>query len=346
MRVFAKYVNKVSSKNILTICLVAISVLYFLMCFAIRARAPFMHCGYLIIVKELTFALVLSSFSLFLQESLSNSLLKRTLTFIYAGGRVGGIFGAIIISGSIKLIGSIDSIFIYSLLSLLGALFVHFYISESKKSRTNKNEPKVVEIAPSSIENKPSYFLYHMISTGLFYTSILIIHYQYNVYFESYFENDDQMALFISQYTAVALTISLLIQILITNKLIQRWGLIGTGFIYNFLLLLSGVFLFFFPSIYASVFSRFVEIELRTAIRNPVDQLLQGEYKLNLRAQVKAITFGVCKPLGTVFSSFSIKAIGALFVGTTAVGLGNFSILGLYFVSFLLFSNSYRKENT
>jgi hypothetical protein len=126
------------------------------------------------------------------------------------------------------------------------------------------------------------------------------------------------------------------VQVLLVNRLVARFGLKGTHFIYT-ALLVAGLGLCLLPMTLASaVFGRLVEAELRFGLRNPVAQLLTNKFSKPLRIRVRAWSFGVLVPLGTLAASAGLAGAtrlggaGVAWFGGLAAAAYLLSSFGLY----------------
>jgi hypothetical protein len=128
--------------------------------------------------------------------------------------------------------------------------------------------------------------------------------------FEVSFANEQALASFIGRYTLFATSIAILIQFLLASRMIAKIGLSGTHMLYNIMLVFGFLSQFMVPGVGSAVFARFVETELRFAIRNPVNQLMTNLFSRDLRIVSRAITIGAVNPIAALMASFALMFVG------------------------------------
>lgn len=280
--------------------------------------------GLLFVGREVTLTLVMMHFGTFLQDFFTRVEMNRVMPIVYAGGRLGGIFGGALLTLLAGPLGLIHLALLYVVLVVIGISMVTWIV---------RVRPPVESVAdtfsdagvrgpvtggnPSQLEAEAlqslggflrfvwaSPLLYWLtVTTILFMACRWVLNYQYNSFFEQHFEDDVAMARFLGQYTQIALLLSLVLQLVVVSRLIAWLGIKGAHALYAGLLL-SGTMLNLLPmTFFSAVFSRLLEVELRFGLRNPVNQLMNNKFSKSLRIRVRAWSLGLLIPLSTLLVS-------------------------------------------
>jgi ATP/ADP translocase len=284
--------------------------------------------GLLFVTREIGLTMVLMHFGTFLQDYFLKRELNQIFPVIYAGGRVGGIFGGLIVGFLAQPIGTLNLVLITIVLtcvSWLGILAIGRLIAE-------RLEPED-ELEPTSAETNASKqqlpaatrveairgFLGQVFSVPLLFwltiTTLLfvicrwILAYQYTANFENHFADDVALAGFLGFYTQVALLISLFLQLFVVNRLVARLGVAKSHLIYTFAVAAGLLGNVLFSGLAVGVLSRFVEAELRFGLRNPLHQMLVNQFPKKMRIQVRGWSLGWLIPVGTLLASALIAGL-------------------------------------
>lgn len=121
--------------------------------------------------------------------------------------------------------------------------------------------------------------------------------------FDTHFGDADQMAKFLGTYSSWANVAAIALGLLVTPRLI-RW--LGVGFVNTtYAVATAGAYglLAVFPSLGAAVTARFVDSELKDALKTPLSALFYGAEAPRRRAEARAFVFGAVIPAATVTTS-------------------------------------------
>lgn len=266
--------------------------------------------GLFFLSREISFTLVLMHFGTFIQDYLTPDEMKRAIAFVYAGGRLGGIIGGFLLAMLVQWISLIDVALCYTALGIICLLLLG---SIYRKLGTPPLASKTSDLTLSGLgELKKlltpnSYLFWLSINIAVFIVFRWILNLQYNMSFEAYFDSDRAMAEFLGWYTAIAQFLSLVIQLFIIGRLIDKAGVVGTHLIYSILMMGTGVLNVWFNTFPVAVFNRMMETELRIALRNPVTILLTNCFEQHQRKIVRAWAIGMIIPLATMVSSLLLS---------------------------------------
>ncbi len=299
--------------------------------------------GMLFVTREVALTMILMHFGTFLQDYFVRNELNRILPVIYAGGRVGGILGGIVVGSLAPRWGTVNLVLITVALVLVAWVAVQ----RIYRTTAHRDEPDDPPLAcPSSGDPAPSRmtstrrFLYQVgtvpllgwltISTLCFVGCRWFMAYQYTAYFEVHFQDEAELAVFLGRYTQVALGISLLLQLFLVNRLVGWLGVSTTHLLYSLAMmggLLGNALAAGLPM---AVASRFIEAELRFGLRNPVHQMMANRFGRSMRILIRGWTLGLLIPIGTLIASAAIASLLKL-SGAAAVGIVG-TLLGLAYV--------------
>jgi ATP/ADP translocase len=291
--------------------------------------------GTFFIARELSFTLVIMHFGTFLQDYFTRVELNRILPIVYAGGRLGGVLGGLILALLTPWIGTLNLVGVYLGLGLLSWVVMN----QMKRPILSPHLAEEALDAPADTpESFKQFFFRSPLLFWMSFTTLLfilyrwILNYQYNAFFEGYFPSEAAMAEFLGWYTAIALTVSMLIQLFVINRVIAGIGLKGAHFVFS-LFLLGGMGLNLMPmTLTTAVFSRLLETEFRVGFRNPVHILITNLFPRIHRTRARAWLMGAVMPLGTLLASITLQFLqdGELLGNISAWGAG---IAVVYFIA-------------
>lgn len=311
--------------------------------------------------REIGITLMLMHFGTFLNDFFTRLELNRVFPVIYSGGRVGGIIGGFLLQHLAGPWGLVNLILVFVVCCLVGLGLIVLiarllsHVSHPEDHISDAGIHHVLGTADLEDEARRSargFLRFVWVSPLLFWitiTSILFIlcrwmlNFQYSEFFARHFSTDQDMAEFLGLYTQIALLGSLVVQVLVVNRLVDWIGLKGAHLVYGALLLLS-MFLCVGEMTFAlAVFSRLMETELRFGLRNPIMQLITNKFSKGLRVRVRAWSLGMVIPLATLLSSVLlgvlVRAGWAQWVALLGAGCGL-----LYLIGSVAMVRSFREE--
>jgi ATP/ADP translocase len=374
--VYLILVTQVSSAKMFQWILIAISAVW-LLAWALQGLAGLLAFGLLYVSREIALTMILMHFGTFLQDYFDREELNTVLPAIYAGGRIGGIFGGVVVWQVAAPLGT-NNLILGSIILLscayLGILWigdwqVHMHHAEPDQS-PNAVAGAYPQGTPSRGEQETNRtfarnwaglhgfslarayaFLSQVIHTPLLgwltATTLLfvvcrwLLVFQYSTVLESSFPNDSDLAAFLGIYTQVALCLSLLLQVFVVTRLVRFLGVGSTHLIYCFSVFACLATNFLTAGLATAVVSRFVETELRFGLRNPVNQMLVNRFPKTKRIAIRGWSLGFLIPVGTLIASLLIALVQSLgySFGIGALGL----LFGLsYLISGRKIDKAYR----
>lgn len=315
---------------------------------------PTRGLGVLLLGRELAFALVLLHFGAFLQDYFTRTELNRVMSFIYAGGRVGGMAGGAALEHLSGAVDPIDLLVVPVILLVVGIAAVAWLARRTATVPEPDDAPSVAvavpmatglavptaataaatttataaaTIAPRAVTPEEAVattatlggflgfvwrsplLFWITASTIVYFVCRACLNVQYSACFEQLLTDEAELARFLGRYTQAALAISLVLQLLVVNRLVAWLGMRGAQLTYAALVLVAAVACWGEMSLAAAVFVRFVEGELRFGLRNPVAQMIVNHFPKPLRTRARAWSLGVLIPLSTLAGSLLLVAL-------------------------------------
>jgi len=328
----------------------SIAFIFFASWLTYQIQGGTLPLGMLFITREIALTMVLMHFGTFLQDYFLRNELNRILPIIYAGGRVGGIFGGGVLGWLAERLGTIQLIplVVALLVTAWGAILwitraiatcdeeSELYRDSSLTATTAAPTSPVVLSRLQSIQKFLSQVWVCPLLGWLTATTLMFIGcrwflaYQYTSFFEVHFDNDVQLAAFLGRYTQYALFVSLILQLFVVNRMVGRLGVATTHTLYSVLVMIGLFGNALIAGLPMAVASRFLESELRFGLRNPVNQMMVNRFSKKMRIVVRGWSLGWLIPIATLMASGMIAVLVRI-GGPSAVAVGGM-VLGIAFV--------------
>lgn len=303
MLFYIRYSSFLSPKTIFVGILVISGLVFFaLYWFAVQFRYSIPY-GFFVMGKEVITAITLTHFTVFFQNSFQRKQISRIVATTFAFGRLGGVLGGFIVEKMTPVIGPVQLLLWLPIGFGMASILVLVLLPE-KPIRSKRKQ----RISKDILKSDGPLLKWHMASSTFYFASMLFLNYQYNLFFQKHFSSASEMNIFLAQYTQISLVVSFIFQTLMTSRLVKRIGLHRAFGLYNLTVLLAFAGLFIFPSLWTASFSRFVEIEWRTCLRNPVNQMIIALYDNAIRPFYKGLETGLIKPVGVLLSYVVVAA--------------------------------------
>jgi len=335
----------------------SIAFIFFASWLTYQIQGGTLPLGMLFITREIALTMVLMHFGTFLQDYFLRNELNRILPIIYAGGRVGGIFGGGVLGWLAERLGTIQLIplVVALLVAAWGAiLWITRVIAtcdeESELVASQTTMPPANSVAATAAVPTSPVVLSRLQSIQKFLSQVWVcpllgwltattllfigcrwfLAYQYTSFFEVHFDNDVQLAAFLGRYTQYALFVSLILQLFVVNRMVGRLGVATTHTLYSVLVMIGLFGNLLIAGLPMAVASRFLESELRFGLRNPVNQMMVNRFSKKMRIVVRGWSLGWLIPVATLIASGMIAVLVRI-GGPGAVAFGGM-VLGIAFV--------------
>ena len=288
----------------------------------------------LFVAREVALTLLLMHFGTYLQGHFTRDELSRVLPVAYAGGRVGGILGGVLLAQLSAPLGPVD--LLPGVVALLALAIAMVAFIARRVGPPQRNNEDTVESLPAEraacgsiagflrfARTDPVLF-WGTASSFLFMVARWFLNYQYSHYFAERFPDPSELAAFVGRYTQWALAGALLIQLFALNRIVAGAG-VGGAYLGLAILVGSAALASAVPmTLGLAIYCRLVETELRYGVRNPLMQLVTNAFSKPLRIRVRAWTMGLLTPAGTLAASGALAGlsrVGASMIGVVGLGV-------------------------
>jgi hypothetical protein len=303
--------------------------------------------GLLFAVREVAYTLVLMHFGTFLQDHFTRVEMNRVLAIVYAGGRTGGIAGGALLGLLPQRLGMENLLLLCAALALLAMGAVEAIARVRPEVQAAEDDAAAPELVPApgdgaaleraALGSVGGFLRYarHFpllwwisVATVIYTACRWLLHYQYSSFFEQHFDSDVAMARFLGQYTLIALTAALFLQVFVVGRVVAALGVAWSHMLYALLVALGLLGNALHASFGLALFSRAVENELRFGFRNPIHQLLVNAFSKPMRIRVRAWSLGFLIPISTFLAGAGLSLLapgaGVAWLGA-ALGAGYLS---------------------
>ncbi|GIW81164.1 MAG: hypothetical protein KatS3mg105_2971 [Gemmatales bacterium] len=304
----------------------------------------------LYIGRELSLTLVLLHFGTYLQDFFTRPELNRVLPIVYAGGRVGGMVGALLLELCSHRLGVVNLILVVEGLLAVAFVGIHWTTSRIKciDEPTSQARFTRLDTTPQAIwrlirSNRLMFWL--LITSFTFMVCRWLLNFLYNSFFEQYFieynfiawleSAEDEpdtvdMAQFLGRYTWIALFGSLVMQLFVVNRLVERLGIGAAHFVYAALVASALSVSAWTMTLPIAICCRFIESELRFALRNPLMQLMTNQFPKPVRTVARSLTMGYVTPIATMCASGLLLFLASVESARLTIFLG--VVVGLVYL--------------
>jgi len=305
-----------------------------------RGGSRFEWLGAVFICREVGMTMVLLHFGNFLRDFLPQFDLLRVMPFVYAGGRLGGLAGGALLEwlaipiGPEPLLGLVVALLLAATAAMLLIRRRYRLVAEARRAVGTAGSVSIRQFA--RMVGTDPLLRWITISTIAFFACRTFVVFRYSSFFEQAFPDDVALSAFLGRYVQLAMLASVAVQLLFASRWIGWVGL-GTAHATYGLLIAVAAGLAALPlTLATAVAARFVEVELRYSLRNPVSQLTVNLFPRAIRLRARAWSLGLLIPFSTCVASLAIMALqraglpAAISGATGCLGAGYFlATLGL-----------------
>ncbi len=272
---------------------------------------------------------------------------KRLIPLLMGGGKLGGILASLIMVMVFR--GSIADYvgtwwFVNGVL-LLAPVFVMGMVSRGAEKRWSlaRNDPlpdaRIVERVIKRIKLSYSSPIFAVSVLAVFVMAIVnqVAEYYFAVIFNAAFPSRNELAWFLSVYTFAADLLTLVVQVIITSRLIQVLGIWKANYIYPGSFMAFMALMFFSPGLLAGIFLRFFRKSMSAMFRHPVFNVIIASAPRDRIAEVKSFIGGIIQPLGMMAGGGAILLIYKKL--PAAFGFALAAAMGCLYIALTFFQN-------
>lgn len=321
--IYASYADRVSHARLFKILFFVVAVVVALNWVGMQDRGAAWPYAAYFLSYAVASEIVYIHFNLYASGLLDASQEKRVMPLISASARLGAVAGGVAIglgAGAWPL----ENIAIVWALALVAAgVAVHFYHRSERIFPVKKRRrAPLADIKEGWRFARRSAFL-QVAGAGLFLLIILISlqNYVSSVIFTNHFDDENSLAIFFGWIYAATNLAVLLLQLIATNRLLQRFGLAVVSLIFPFTTLVSFAMLSISPTFIPAMVAYFNYTGTLHAFRNPAANLSYNALPGYIQGRARALSIGLILPLG-------LAVAGALLLAVQHFSLRSLAVVG------------------
>ncbi len=258
------------------------------------------------LVYEVSSDLLLVHGALYMNQNLNTLQAKRLSPLIYAGAQVGTISGGLTLAVFAPLIGTQNLLLAWCLLLGLGIAVIYLHhrrYGVSAHFRPPKKGAHLVRDCILDI-NQGVRFTYssallRAASFAMFFMVIAfyILNYSVNRVYTQTFTTEEALTSFFGALTAATSIIALLIQLFVTNRTIERFGVRKVNLIYPVTTVFSLLALMVSFALPSALLGSFNKDTVMPAFRNPVRAMFFNVLPGYMQGRARAMSVAIVLPL-------------------------------------------------
>ena len=262
------------------------------------------------IVYEIISELFLVHCSVYLAQNFTHHQSKRLIPLVLSGNQLGVLIGGISLPVIVQYVGVENIIPIWATLLLLtAAITVVWHLKNGASPYFQTKPKKSGQIKQATHELKTAYKfsmsspLLKANSLAIFFLviSFYTMYYIINKIYNQAFPDEQSLASFFGYLTALTGVLTLLTQILITNKLIERFSIKNLNLIYPLTTLTAFISLSIFPGLVAAVIGSINKDTIMGSIRNPIQTIFYNALPNHMQGRSRALSIIIIIPLALIF---------------------------------------------
>ncbi|MBF0502744.1 MAG: HEAT repeat domain-containing protein [Candidatus Riflebacteria bacterium] len=264
-------------------------------------------------ILQVSLATLLSThFSILLSGHYNTLDAKRLFPLILSGVVVGAMWGGVILNSFAVMLGTQSLLNLWATLLLISTSWLLIFNKKLSSISYVSDEPalpkfvgsgwleRLVHEGRAALDSRMLVLL--ALSMLIMTVTRYFIEFQYSDIFSRAFPDEEQLARFFGTYTVVSNLTALLIQSLITGRMIQILGVSNANLFYPCSTLMAFTGLAAYYWVPTGIFARFNQEGFRRAVFQPVSNLFYNAVPAKRRAHSIAFNEGIVVPLGAVIA--------------------------------------------
>ncbi len=309
---YAAYVDRVASEKLFVRMLGVLGALiassWALMSFT---TVEWVYPAYYL-VYELASEILLLQAKLYVDQNFDSLQLQRLSAPMFASAHIGKTVGGLVLGVIAPLIGVANTLLIWAAVVAIPVLLIvrrHERVGISPYFRPGRKGrgglKRSLEQISQGLRFSRKTDLVRVASYALFFMviSFFILEYALGRVLTETFPREDQLAAFIGWVSAIMGTLALLVQMLVTGRLLRRFGVTRVGLVFPSSMFLSFVALLFSFSLPAALVGMFSREVIFPAIRKPTRMVFLHALPDYMMGRVNALSIGLVLPLALLAAS-------------------------------------------
>jgi hypothetical protein len=257
------------------------------------------------LLYELASELLLLHATLYMGQNLETQQLKRLSPLIFAGAQAGTMSGGLFLALSARTLGVSNMLLVW--MALIGACTVLLYrrharvgispfFSPGRKGRGGLRQSidQVVTgvrfFRRSELARASSFALFFMVM------AFFILSYSVSRIYAQAFPDADALGSFYGWLTASTSALALVIQLFVTNRLLQRLGVKRVNFVFPTAALLSYAALLASFTLPSAILASITKDAINPAVRRPARNLYQNALQESMQGRIRALSVALVMP--------------------------------------------------
>ena len=309
--IYASFADRMSAEKFYLRIFLAFSILLILCwagmnLFETQAVYPL----YFLVYEAISEILLIHS-ALYLSQNLDSFKAKRLSPVIFSGSQLGLIFGGAMVALLAPLVGTNNIILLWCSLLVLATLMIMirhkvkgpsaYYYNQNARLSLNQTFNSIKQ----GIHFSRNSTLLRSVSIAFFFLVIAFytLHFITNQIYNNHFTEEAELTAFFGILTAATGFISILIQVLLTNRAIKQFGIQKLNIAFPVSITISFFALIIALKLPAALLGSFVKDSLNPALNTPVRNLILTVLPKNLQGRIRAVSIGIILPLALITCS-------------------------------------------
>lgn len=303
--VYAAFVDRVSAERFFRVLFLVVALLLVLCWATMRFSALGLVYPIYFLVYEVTSELILVHAAVYLARNLDTLQAKRLSPLIFAGLQVGMLVGGLALAALARSLGAQTILLLWGLLLLLGVGMMGSwhrrrgcspYFSAPRRSLHPLRE-SLRQIAEGVRFTRESALL-RSAAAALFFMVVMVyvLCYSVNLVYAARYEDEAELTAFFGLLLAAGSGSSLILQVFVSNRMIDRFGVRGVNLVFpvtSLLVYLGLMARFAFPTALLGSLNKDV---IMAAFRNPVYAIFFNILPQYLQGRARAMAVVVVMP--------------------------------------------------
>jgi hypothetical protein len=303
---YAAFVDRVSPEKLFRLLLVCELFLLILFWFVIvLTDFESIYPAYFVLY-ELASEFVIVHAAFYVGQNMNTLQSKRLIPLIFAGYQMGMVIGGLLFATAMPVVGVENSIVIWCFMIALSLILLFawhskygvspYFIprSRSKRNRLSRSMQEIghglVFIRQSSLLRNSAYALFFMVI--MFY----VLSFSINKIYSEIFDNERDLAVFFGYLVAATNLIALILQIFISSRVVEKFGVRKTKLIFPVTTIFSYILLLVNPVFYIAIIGSINNGSIMPAFRNPSRQMFFNILPEYMKGRARATSVAIVLP--------------------------------------------------
>ena len=258
------------------------------------------------LIYEIASEVLVIHAALYLAQNLDALQAKRLTPIILAGSQIGTIIGGLFLALSAPHLGVQNLLLVWCALLGIGIVMITWHHSRSGHSlyfrhprrNSNKLKQSMNDISIGMKFMKKSDLVRYS-SFALFFMVIVfyILCYSANKIYNQTFKTEESLTAFFGVMVVITNSLALVLQLFVTNRVIQRFGIKTVNLFFPFSTMISYVALIFSFVLPSAIFTSINKDSIMPAFRNPVRNLFYNALPAFIQGRARAMSVVIVIPL-------------------------------------------------